>query len=299
MSLWGACATAACCVSRAGPPARPEGGVCATCVLYVPSLRRWLLPYSKCVDRRPLTHFSPRSLFLAGSSVTQIAYAQTTHLWQRYNYRPLLTATEASQRVGGGKGLRLVPHPARHRPLPSAPPRTHPPARAEGEAVLPPRVEPSASGAGGHCVQPAEVGAPGGSSQPRAVGSRAEGCSRPLPRLHPDVRPRAALHVPPALEDKRQGDTCPGTPSAPGAPAPAPRVPPAVTRSPWHPPQPRRFLRRRRTTRSVSAVCEQQRRRSCCLSCRGVLLTPVRGPWPPSDGRLPKTGSVLRAFEEP
>lgn len=54
----------------------------------------------------PLTHFSPQSPCLAGSSVTQIAYAQTTHLWQRYNYHPFLTAAEASERAavaGGGR----------------------------------------------------------------------------------------------------------------------------------------------------------------------------------------------------
>lgn len=52
----------------------------------------------------PLTHFSPQSLCLAGSPVTQIAYAQTTHLWQRYNYRPRLTATEASELLPAAGG---------------------------------------------------------------------------------------------------------------------------------------------------------------------------------------------------
>lgn len=77
--------------------------------------------------------------------------------------------------------------------------------------MLPPRVEPSASGAGGHCVLAGEVGAPGGRRRPRGAGGRAEGRSRPLPRARPHAWPRAALHVPSALEDEREGDAGPAT----------------------------------------------------------------------------------------
>lgn len=138
-------------------PARAEGGVCATCVFYVPSLRRWFLPYSNCVDRR-------RSHTL----LLQVSACSGLPLRKSRTPRPptcgnATTTVPSSQPprprslppppLGEGRQVRPASREAPAASLSFS--STHyPPARAEGEAVLPPRVEPSASGAGGHCVQP-------------------------------------------------------------------------------------------------------------------------------------------------
>ncbi|XP_053937289.1 uncharacterized protein LOC128853800 isoform X1 [Cuculus canorus] len=145
-SLWGACATAASLrIQNSSDPPAPRAVFALPAYftyrlspppgrLYTPTA--WIAA--------PLTHFSPQSLCLG----RVFRYANRV----RRDHPPVATLQLpplprsrpglGPRRRRGGRAPRFVPHPARHRPLPS--PAPYPPPRAEEEAVLPPRVGPGA-----------------------------------------------------------------------------------------------------------------------------------------------------------
>lgn len=189
--------------TRVGLTRPPRG----RCLRYMRILRTVSPPLASSVlqlrGSSPAYTLFSASLCPAGSFVTQIAYVQTTHLWQRYNYRSFLAATEALQRAAGvgGKGSRLVPHPAGLRPRPSQLPAHPPAARGRGRGGAATSREAEREWGLGAIVS-CRRGKVRRAAAPRRSGRAAAGLC--LAR-----HCTALLHVPSALEDKCEGDTRP------------------------------------------------------------------------------------------